>query len=430
MKLTRLKGFLRSKERTYPRFVGLLRRAARSFNGRRATYPRIMGREIAAVANVLRTSNWNMNYGGDLVHQRLEAEFASYIGTRYAVAVNTGGMAIQIALRAFGVKPGNEVIHQVDTCVANAFAIMAAAGTPIFADINKDDFMLARDYAEKQISPQTKVIMPVHMWGNPENMDWVTQTAKENALYRLEDACLSLGAEWKGRRVGSLGDAGVFSLGSLKPIQAGEGGIIVTNDEALAKELRTIRSWGEMTHEYGVRDQRTLSWNGRMSEIVAAVALEQLRGYPKYLENLEALVAVFINHLDHIDGMDLAVPQTENARPTYHQVVVKLDPTRLGVCKRDLMSKLSEKGVGVWHANFEPINTLGFFRSGSWKDWILKGDMERVERNYNHRFVGSEDVYATVGLGFSRSNFLSADSVKFLIRELDRVLSKRSLART
>lgn len=422
MKFARLRRYLKSKEAKYPGVIQQTRRIGRIFSGGGPHYPTALRREVAAVSEVLRTPFWNMNYGQGLVHEKLEEEFAAYTGTRHAVAVNTGGMAIQMALRAFGIKPGDEVLHQVDTCVANAFAVIAAGGTPIFADINKDDFMLAPSSVEDQISPQTKVIMPVHMWGNPEKLDWVSRVAQKHHCYTLEDACLALGAEWNGRKVGSFANAGVFSFGCLKPIQAGEGGIIVTNDEALAKELRTIRNWGDMTGEYGVRDQKTLSWNGRVSEIVAAVALEQLRGYPKHFEMIQELVAIFVNHLNSIDGIDIAVPRTADLKPAYSQIVVKLDSEVLGVSKLELMKRLSERGIGVWHANFEPINGLGFFKDGGWRDWILRGDISRVERNYNQNFVNSEAVYRNLGMGFAKNNFLSKDQVKLLIKELDRAL--------
>jgi dTDP-4-amino-4,6-dideoxygalactose transaminase len=423
MKLTRLKRYLKAKEVTHPGIIQPIRRIARMVGGAGGpTHPAPLRREIAAVAEVLRSPFWNMNSGANLVHEKLEEEFAAYIGSRYSVAVNTGGMAIQMALRAFGVKPGDEVLHQVDTCVANAFAVFAAGGTPIFVDINKDDFMLSTSSLLDQITPHTKVIMPVHMWGNPEKMSQVTDVARKHNLHSLEDACLAFGAELDGRKAGSIADAGVFSFGSLKPIQAGEGGMIVTNDDALARELRTMRNWGDMTSEYGLRDQKTLSWNGRVSEVVAAVALEQLRGYPVYFQKLQELVAMFVDHLNRINGIDLAVSPTARSQPAYSQVVVKLDEAALGMSKTELMKRLKEKGIGCWHANFEPINKLAFFREGSWRDWILRGDVCRVERNYNQTFVNSEEVYQNLGMGFARDNFLSRDRVKFLIKQLDLAL--------
>jgi dTDP-4-amino-4,6-dideoxygalactose transaminase len=422
MKLPRLKSYLKSKEASHPQAIRLIRKAKKLAGKRVPTHPSTLHGEIAAVSDVLSGPFWNMNYGQNLVHETLEQEFAAYLGSRFAVAVNTGGMAIQMALRAIGIRPGDEVIHQVDTCVADAFAVFAAGGTPIFADINTDNFMLSQESTEAQVSPQTRAIMPVHMWGNPEKLDWLMEVARKHNLLVIEDACLALGAEIDGKKVGSIADAGVFSLGCLKPIQAGEGGIITTNDEALARELRTIRNWGDMTAEYGVRDQQILSWNGRISEIVAAVALEQLRGYPKHFEKHQELVGLFIDYLRKVDGIEVAVPPTSRLKPSYSQVVVKLDEKAMGVSKSELMNRLAQRGVGCWHANFEPINRLGFFKNDNWKDWVVRGDIERVERNYRTNFVGSEAVYEGLGLGFARESFLSKDRVKFLIRQLDQAL--------
>jgi len=422
MKSPRLKRYLKSKEASHPQAIRLIRKAKRLVSKQVPTHPSTLHSEIAAVSEVLSGPFWNMNYGQNLVHETLEQEFAAYVGTRFAVAVNTGGMAIQMALRAIGIRPGDEVIHQVDTCVADAFAVFAAGGTPIFADINTDNFMLSEESTEAQVSPQTKALMPVHMWGNPENLDWLMKLARKRNFFVIEDACLALGAEIDGKKVGSIADAGVFSLGCLKPIQAGEGGIITTNDEALARELRTIRNWGDMSAEYGVRDQQILSWNGRISEIVAAVALEQLRGYPKHFEKHQELVGLFIDHLRKVDGIQIAVPPTARLKPAYSQVVVKLDEKALGMSKSEFMNRLAHGGIGCWHANFEAINRLGFFKDDKWKDWIVRGDIERVERNYRTNFAGSEAVYERLGLGFSRESFLSKDRVKFVIKQLDLAL--------
>ena len=423
MKLTRLKRYIKEKEVKHPGVIRPIRKVARVVSRTPPTYPKLLGREIAAVADVLHSPFWNMNSGAGLVHEKLEEEFAAYVGTRYAVAVNSGGMAIQMALRALGLKPGDEVIHQVDTCVANAFAVIAAGATPVFADINTDNFMLSPESTEAHISPHTKVIMPIHMWGYPENLDWIVDLAKKHNLYTVEDACLALGAERKGRKAGSTADAGVFSFGSLKPIQAGEGGVITTNDEALAKELRVLRNWGDTTAEYGIRDQKVLSWNGRISEIVAAVALEQLRGYTRHFEMIQELVAVFIDRLAGVDGIEVIMPRSANVKPAYSQVTVKLHSKILGVSKTELMERLRARGIGVWHANFEPINSLTFFREGHWRDWVLRGDLDRVERNYKHKFANSEHVYEEIGLGFSKNNFLSKAKTNLLIKELKNALA-------
>ena len=408
-------------ETIYNRIKNFCKRIYRLFY---PVYPKILGNEIRTVKKVLKSSQWNMSYGDQLIHHELEEKFAEYIGTKYAVAVNTGGVAIQITLRALGLKPGDEVIHQVDTCVADAFAVMNAGATPIFSDISIETFMLSGKDLENCISKNTKVIMPVHIWGNPEDMDMVKQFAKKYDLYILEDSALAFGSQWKGEKTGSIGTAGIFSFGSTKPIQAGEGGMITTNDDSLAKELKTIRHWGDTTFEYGVRDQKILSWNGRMSEVVAAVALEQVRAYPAHLEEVSENVTIFKSYLQNVKGIHFYSPGNEYSVSSYSQVVVKVEESKIGMSKQELMGALQNSGIAVWHANFEPITSLSFFREGYWKDWILKGNFQNIEKNYQRKFENSEQVYQRLGLGFLKNNFLSKKNVKYLIRILSRILKR------
>jgi perosamine synthetase len=365
-----------------------------------------------------------MNYGKGLMHEKLEEEFAAYVGTKYAVAVNTGGMALQMSLRALGVKPGDEVLHQVDTCMANPYAVMNAFATPILTDISGDTFMMDFNDAEKSISKNTKVIMPIHMWGNPCNMDSVAELAAKHKLYVIEDSCLSLGAVWKGKKTGSMGNVGVFSLGCIKPIQAGEGGMITTNDAALAKELRTLRSWGEMTAEYGVRDHKELAWNGRMSEIVAAVGLEQLRGYSSQLEKKMEALELFKSYITQREGIQI-VDAGLNGVSSYSQVVLKLNSSALGLSKNELMHSMTENGIIHWHANFEPVNQLQFFTQGNWKKWITTGDLQKAENNFSRKFSNSERVYAEEGLGLNNSHFLSKKEVSALMLKMDKILKRK-----
>jgi len=377
-------------------------------------YPYIVGDEINTVKSVLKSGIWNMS-NSDGIHSVLEKEFAEYIGVKHAIVVNTGGVAIQMALRVLDVKLGDEVIHQVDTCVANAFAIMNAGVTPIFSDISLDTFKLDFENLDQLVTTNTKVIMPIHVWGNVENMDAVKVFAKKYNLKIIEDCALSFGAEYNGEKVGKFGDIGIFSFGSTKPIQAGEGGIIVTNDDVIAKKLRAMRMWGEMTQEYGIRDHEILSWNGRTSEIVVAVMLEQFRNYENRYKSLQNNVNFFINELQKIDGIRLADSNIYNTRPTYSQVVLRLD---MGIDKMRLMQKLKDQKLAVWHANFEPIPTISFFKNNTWKEWMSNKNIEYVDKNYHSDFLNSINVYHNLGLGFMPSNFLTLSKTKNTLKVL------------
>ncbi|MGH8308327.1 MAG: DegT/DnrJ/EryC1/StrS family aminotransferase, partial [Steroidobacteraceae bacterium] len=225
----------------WPRlYAWLVSVGRRHLRGTLGIYPRPLANELGAVADVLRGSQWNMAYGKGLVHERLEHAFADYVGAGHAIAVNTGGMALQMSIRALGLKPGDEIIHQVDTCAASALAVVNAGCTPFFADISADTFMLSMPDARAAIGSATKAIIATHMWGSVEDLDAIADLQRQYGLRVIEDACLALGATHRGRRVGAFGDVGVFSFGCLKPIQTGEGGMIVTDDEALARRARHL----------------------------------------------------------------------------------------------------------------------------------------------------------------------------------------------
>jgi dTDP-4-amino-4,6-dideoxygalactose transaminase len=406
------------------RFPGLYGRIVklgkRLFGNRLGVYPRPMAGEIAAVAAVLRGSQWNMAYGADLAHERLEASFAEYIGAPYAIAVNTGGMALQMSMRALGLKLGNEVIHQVDTCSATALAVMAAGCTPFFADINEQTLMLEASLVEDLIGPQTKALIATHMWGNPEDMTTLLELASRHGLSVIEDACLSLGATLGGRKVGSNGHVGVFSFGCIKPIQGGEGGMIVTDDEALARELRSMRHWGDRTIEFGVRDTLRPAWNGRMSEIVAAVVGQQLKGYPKHLRTLQASVAEFNSFISRIDGIELVLGNASSIEDcAFSQVVLRIDEDTIGCSKASFKDALYAKGVPVWHANFEPINSLTLFRGRGWEEWLPRADLERTRANYSALFPVAQKVMQTTGLGLGKMNFLSRQNLQYLEKQIE-----------
>jgi len=322
-------------------------------------YPFMVGDELAEVKKVLKSGSWNMSNPNG-IHTVLEKEFSNYIGVKHAIVVNTGGVAIQMALRVLNVKQGDEVIHQVDTCVANAFSIMNAGATPVFSDISLDTFKLDIDNLDNLITNKTKVIMPIHLWGNVENMDKIIAFANKNNLKVIEDCALAFGAEYNDKKVGQFGDIGIFSFGSTKPIQSGEGAIIVTNDDNLAKDLKTMRSWGEMTQEYGVRDHEILSWNGRASEIVVAVMLEQFRHFDKRYDELKKNIDIFVNYINQNKYLNMADQNSYNTKPSYGQVVLVLEEE---VDKILFMEKLKEKRVSVWHANFELISTISFFKN-------------------------------------------------------------------
>ena len=330
-----------------------------------------------------------------------------------------------MALRALGMKPGDEVALQVDTCSATAFAVMNAGATPVFSDISPDTFMLPTNQPSGFVLPSTKAVLATHMWGNAENVEALRRTTEQHGIPLIEDACLALGTVCAGRKAGVTGKVGIFSFGCLKPIQGGEGGMLVTNDDALARELRSLRHWGDRTIDFGVRDTTQLAWNGRMSEVVAAVVGEQLKGFPRHLLELRERVSEFQKFLGTVDGMQINFGAATSLQDcSFTQVVVRIDPSRLGMTARDLRGKLDINGIVNWYANFEKIPSLSFFAKDTWKDWVLRGRIDAIRSNYHARFVEAERVATDAGIGFPKQHFTSKARLRYLIERLKVSLSR------
>ena len=419
--LFKLAFFLKNK---FPKIYYILLKFARNkFSSFFGTYPYPVKNEIAEVEKVLKSSQWNMTYGRNLNHEYLEAEFSEYIGVPHAIAVGSGGLALQMSMRALGLKPGDEVIHQVDSCSASAQSVMNAGLNPVFSDISKDTLMF--DFSDLQglLNPNTKAIMPTHMWGNCENINEVCELSKKKELFVIEDGCLSLGASYDNKMVGSFGDVGVFSFGCVKPVQGGEGGMIVCSDEGLAKELKSMRHWGDRTIEYGERNVNQLSWNGRMSEIVSAVVREQFKSYPKHLENIRNQVIIFNSYLEKIEGLEISLGPNNNIQESvFTQVVVKINDKIYD--KSILFELLKKDGIQLWHANFELITTLNLFKNDIWKEWLYKGDLDFLDSNYKRNYMNANDIFKKAGIGFGKMNFMSIGNLNNLIKSLDVNLSK------
>jgi dTDP-4-amino-4,6-dideoxygalactose transaminase len=418
--------YVRRLRSRFPRLYAWLVSLARRFlRNRLGIYPRPLGGEVEAAARVLRSGQWNMCYSGSVEHEKLEKAFAAFTGVEHAIAVNTGGMALQMALRGLGLGFGDEAIVQVDTCSAGALAVMAAGCTPVFCDVDAKTFMLDAAGVASAAGPKTKAIIATHMWGNPEDLDAVGAVCEARGVPLVEDACLSLGAVYKGRRVGSVGKVGVFSFGCLKPIQGGEGGMITTNDGDLARELRAMRHWGDRTIEYGTRDTLRPAWNGRMSEIVAAIVLEQLQGYPQHFERMRESVHDFQKFLASIEGLTLHLGGAASIDDcVFTQVTMRLNAEAFGMTKTRVMEELGKSGVAAWHANFEPITSLSLFRTEAWRPWLPCADQERVSANFRAPYPRAEALFASEGLGLGKANFLSKQNYRYMKQQLESLCRK------
>ena len=268
--------------------------------------------------------------------QVLEKDFAQFCGAQFGIGVSDGTAALQIILRALGIGPGDEVITVSQTFIATAEAIVLAGAIPVFVDIKGDTCLMDVDEVEAKITPRTKAILPVHLYGQTVDMDPLLKIASRHHLKVIEDACQAHGASYKGSRAGSLGDAAGFSFYYSKNLGAlGEGGFITTSDPEIARKARMIRDHGSERRYY----HDLVGFNGRLDEIQAVVLRAKLPHLVEYNE-LRRKHALRYNELLSSLPVITPIERPENQH-IYHMYVIQA-PRR-----DELQIWLKEQGIGT-----------------------------------------------------------------------------------
>ncbi len=291
-------------------------------------YNTIGQEEKDAVMQVLNTGNlsqflgaWHKDFYGGPTVQQFEKDWARVFESKYAISVNSNTSGLFTAIGACGIKPGDEVIVSPYTMSASALAPVIYGAVPVFADVDYDNFGLNPESIEKCITPRTKAILVVHIFGNPAKMDEIMAIAKKHNLLVIEDCAQAPLAKYKGKLVGTIGDIGVFSLNYHKHIHTGEGGVITTNNDALAERIYLIRNHGEnIVEPKGVKDVfNTHGFNYRMTEMEAAVGIEQLKKLPKLLDERLNNAFYFAQELGKIPGLIPPLVQQDTQHVYYVQ---------------------------------------------------------------------------------------------------------------
>ena len=242
-----------------------------------------------------------------------EEEFATYCGADYGIAVNSGTSALHLALLAAGIGPGDEVITVPYTFVASVATIRYTGATPVFVDIDPITWTIDIAQVAPAVTPRTKAIVPVHLYGQPADMDPLLTLARQHNLTVIEDAAQAHGAEYRGRRVGGLGDLGCFSFYPGKNLGAcGEGGIVITNDETHAQTIRSLRNWGEDRRYHHTQP----GFNYRMDGIQGAILRVKLRHLPAWTDARRRLATTYDRTLAKTSVTTPTVPPY--ARHVYH----------------------------------------------------------------------------------------------------------------
>ena len=270
--------------------------------------------------------------------QEFEEAFADFIGTKYAVAVNSGTAALHVVLLAHGIGEGDEVITSPFTFIASANSILFTGARPVFADIEEDTFNIDPDSVLEKMTSRTKALMPVHLYGQPCDMKKIMAIAQEKKIAIIEDACQAHGAEYSGRKIGSFG-TGCFSFYPTKNMTTGEGGIITTNDEDVAQKAGIIRNHGSKERYF----HKVLGYNYRMTDIAAAIGLCQLGKLQEFnrrrIENAKFLT----DGLSGIRGLILPCIKP-GVKHVFHQYTVRVTQ-EFGLSRDELKEKLRHKDI-------------------------------------------------------------------------------------
>jgi perosamine synthetase len=363
--------------------------------------PDITEAEIEAVTAVLRTSRLSLGP----VAEQFESAVAEYVSLPHAVAVSSGTAGLHLCIRALGIGEGDEVIVPSFTFIAAANAVRYERATPVFADIDASTLNIDPQRIEEAITPRTRAILAVHTFGVPAEMLSILEIAEKHGLLVIEDACEAIGAEYRGRRVGSMGHAGVFAFYPNKQITTGEGGVVVTRDEALARRIRALRNQGRYESDDWFQHTE-LGYNYRISEINCALGLAQMARLKEILQKRADVASAYHRRLSRYPELILPPLALPAGRISWFVYVVRL---KVGAhLDRDaIMRSLGAAGIASGRY-FAPIHL-----QPSYAAWRLSADLAVTEA----------EALRTLALPFF--NNIEANAIDHVCDTLGRLLLSR-----
>ena len=313
-----------------------------------------------------------------------EDKLKEAVGAKYAVAVANGTAALHAACFAAGIGEEDEVITTPMTFAASANCALYMGAKPIFADIDPHTYNIDPKDIQNKITSRTKAIIPVHFTGQPCDMDPILKLARDNGLAVIEDGAHALGAEYKGRKIGSIGDMTTFSFHPVKHITTGEGGAVTTNSEALYNKLMMFRTHGitrdskQLLKNEGpwYYEQHFLGYNYRMTDIQAALGVKQLEKLPLFLQKRRAYVEKYNKAFSNID--ELILPhRLDAAKSSWHLYIIQLKLDKLNMGRRDVFEALRQKNIGV-NVHYIPVYDHPYYRKLGYK----QGQCPNAEKLY------------------------------------------------
>lgn len=339
--------------------------------------PAIGEDEIREVVHTL-NSGW-LTMGAKTIE--FEQLLAKYIGAKHAIALNSCTAALHLSLIALGIGKGDEVITTPFTFASTGNVIVQVGAKPVFVDIEKDTYNIDPERIREAITPQTRAMVPVHYAGQPCDMNPIVEIAQEHDLYVIEDAAHAIGAEYKGRKIGTFGDTTCFSFYATKNMTTGEGGAITTNDDRLADKFRVLRlhginkdAWKRYaaggSWYYEIED---CGWKYNISDIQAALGIPQLRKLDKSIETRRKYVGIYNKEFRNLGGIVIPYERTDvkHVYCLYPILLKKLD-------RNEFVETMKGKGIGC-SVHFIPLHLHPFYRE---KFGFKKGDFPNAEWVY------------------------------------------------
>ena len=402
---------LRKVIHTYTRVKAAL---GRHFYKRAVEFPtkpyQFTHHDAERVYNIVLSGKLNHRFGPET--SLLEKEFATYHKTKYALATNSGTSALEMAVKAIGIQPGDEVIVPAYTFVAVAQAVLSRGGVPVFADID-DTFTLSPVSVQEKISKRTKAIIVVHSFGNVADMDRILQLAKRNNLFVIEDCCQSVGASYKGKKTGSLGNIGCFSFNETKSIYTGQGGMFITSNKKFYDIANITRETGQIDVTLG-SDVKTTGNTFALTEMQAALA----RSILSQLDNLNSRRKNNYELFTQTIGTQTLPFRwyriLSDAEPSFSRLIFMVDFQKLRITRNAFIARMQSQGVPM--KTFYPIPLYKYSLFQNRRDSLIHSSFpfnQNKHVQYKGMYLPFAELFYRQQVGINFSPYLTRDNIVY-----------------
>jgi len=353
-------------------------------------WPRPTSELGESVLKTLQNENWGV--GSDAI-SRFEDAFAAFHDAKYCISTSSGTTALWVSLKAAGVKAGDEVIIPAYTFIATASAVLMANAVPVFVDIDENTLNIDPELIEADITEKTKAIMPVHIAGNPADLDKICAIGKKHGIAIVEDAAQAHGSEWNGKKVGAIGLGGIFSFQTSKNMSAGEGGAIITNDDDFKEACFSYHNCGRVSGGEWYEHQH-LGGNFRLNALAASMLMPQLDSIGTDMDLRDTNKQRLDDTLAEIDGIELTGSYEQTTRSAQHLYIVKYKKDAFNGIHRDVFFKAMQVEGVYTYAGYSPLYREKLFVTDPDEyPWLKNRDYASLSLPVTERICDEESVW-------------------------------------